>query len=34
MFKEIICTVTALVVLNYVKHHIQRLIEQNVELEE
>jgi uncharacterized protein YigA (DUF484 family) len=34
MFKEIICAVTVLVALNYVTHHIQRLIEQNVELEE
>ena len=34
MFKEIICAVTVLVALNYVTHHVQRLIEQNVELEE
>jgi hypothetical protein len=34
MFKEIVCAVTVLVVLNYVTHHIQRLIEQNAELEE
>ncbi len=34
MFKEIICAVTVLVTLNYVTHHIQRLIEQNAELEE
>jgi regulator of replication initiation timing len=34
MFKEIICAVTVLVALNYATHHIQRLIEQNVELEE
>jgi hypothetical protein len=34
MFKEIICAVTVLVVLNYVTYHIQRLIEQNAELEE
>jgi hypothetical protein len=34
MFKEIICAVTILVDLNYVTHHIQRLIEQHAELEE
>jgi hypothetical protein len=34
MFKEIICAVTVLVALNYATHHIQRLIEKNVELEE
>jgi hypothetical protein len=34
MFKEIICAVTLLVTLNYVIHHIQRLIEQKAELEE
>ena len=34
MFKEIICAVILLVTLNYVTHHIQRLIEQTAELEE
>jgi hypothetical protein len=34
MFKEIICAVILLVTLNYVTHHIQRLVEQRAELEE
>ena len=34
MFKEIICAVAILVTLNYVTHHIQKLIEQKAELEE
>jgi hypothetical protein len=34
MFKEIICAVALLVTLNYVTHHVQRLIEQKAELEE
>ena len=34
MFKEIACAVTVLVIVNYVTHHIQKLIEQSAELEE
>ena len=34
MFKEIICAVILLVTLNYVTHHIQRLVEERAELEE
>ncbi len=34
MFKEIICAVILLVTLNYVTHHIQRLMQQRAELEE
>lgn len=34
MFKEIICAVTLLVTLNYITHHVQRLLEQKAELEE
>ena len=34
MFKEIICAVAVLVTLNYATYHIQKIIEQNAELEE
>ena len=34
MFKEVVCAVTVLVIVNYVTHHIQKLIEQSAELEE
>ena len=33
MFKEITCAVTVLVTLNYITYHIQKLMEQNTELE-
>ena len=34
MFKEIVCAVAVLVMLNYVTHYIQKLIKQSAELEE
>ncbi len=34
MFKEIVCSVTILVIVNYVTHQIQKLIEESAELEE
>ena len=34
MFKEIICAVTVLVTLHYVTYHVQKLMQENTELEE
>ena len=34
MFKEIICAVTVLVTLHYVTYHVQKLMQENAELEE